>query len=236
MGETTAFVLSPNPLLVFPKNSSDTALHQTATKSNIEWKFCQFHLQIDTAIIFLGCCWMPLLYKDTQGHFIKVAITCLRVLVSVCACVWEYCLWVVFLRTKITLTGWQGLFCFIKAAIWHWQNYIPPCCYKKNNCTITTKAFTLSAVATPVYISKASILSEVLLYISMLGYISAISLSTPLISNTDLFQPPLNCHLLPFITVKYLHQCRWIIKHRPKNSTLCSKHANPASPLFSSFF
>lgn len=179
---------------------------------------------------------MPLLYKDTQGHFIKVAITCLRVLVSVCACVWEYCLWVVFLRTKITLTGWQGLFCFIKAAIWHWQNYIPPCCYKNNNCTITTKAFTLSAVATPVYISKASILSEVLLYISMLGYISAISLSTPLISNTDLFQPPLNCHLLPFITVKYLHQCRWIIKHRPKNSTLCSKHANPASPLFSSFF
>lgn len=140
----------------------------------------------------------------------------------VCLCVSEYCLWVVFLWTKITWTGWQGLFCFIKAAIWHWQNYIPSCCYEKNNCNITTKAFTLSAVATPVYISKASILSEVSLYISVLGYISAVSLSTPLISNTDLFLPPLNRHLLPFITVKYLHQCRWIIKHRSKNSTLCS--------------
>lgn len=100
--------------------------------------------------------------------------------VRVHACMCEYSLHVIFLFIKISWTDWHGLFCLVKAAIWHGQKLHFSTLLSTINSTIATKAFTLSAVLIPLYISNASILSEVLLHISMLWYISAISLNTSL--------------------------------------------------------
>lgn len=196
-------------------------------KTPTERNFCEFHHQKAAAYGFFG--WMldaPPLNSAGQfhprgNHRHTYWCPCF------CLCVSKW----YFFNKKISWTGWHRLFCFVKGAIWHGQKWCFPVLLSTINSSITTKAYTLTTVITPVYVPSSSILSAFfIIYIhawASLSYISQYSL----ISDTDLSLSPQNYRLLLFITVKYLQGDSWIIKHRSGNSTLCPPHANPVPPL-----